>query len=266
MNTNREPIFLLGGKDAEMQQIKKRLSENWISFLDKKLAWWAKIQAYRKEIIQILKQGKYPIAIELTGAGEKRYKKVGVIDHHWELAAKNQASLLQVLDYIGVKPDLEDELIAANDCGYIPEMLRTLEKHGIHDSKEQWKHIEYIRYLDRKAQGITSRHEKEAKEALNKKEVLFDGDFIIVQLPHNKSSLISDELYGSYKNLLVLCEEKELNFFGNGLICEALYKKFWGWAGNINYGKDTNETAYRWGYQNHKEVKHFIIDYLSERE
>lgn len=66
--------------------------------------------------------------------------------------------------------------------------------------------------------------------------------------------------------MIVLCEEKELNFFGNGLICEALYKKFWGWAGNINYGKDTNETAYRWGYQNHKEVKHFIIDYLSERE
>lgn len=105
-------------------------------------------------------------------------------------------------------------------------MLRTLEKHGINNPKEQWRHIEYIRHLDRKAQGITSKHEKEAKEALSKKEILFDGKFIIVQLPHNKSSLISDELYGSYKNLLVLCEEKEVNFFGNGLMCEALHKKF----------------------------------------
>lgn len=263
---DKEPVFLLGGKDAEMQQIKKRLSENWISFLDKNLSWWANIQDYRKEIIQILKQGKHPIAIELTWAGEKGYKKVGVIDHHWELAGKNQASLLQVLDYIGVKPDLEDELISANDSGYIPEVIRTLEKHGINDPKEQWKHIEYIRSLDRKAQGIGPEQEKQAIKAIAKKEILIDWKLVLVYLPHSKTAAVTDRLHATYSNLLIISDDGEINFFGNGLICEALHKKFWGWAGNINYGKDTNETAYWWGYPNHQEVKSFIIDYLSERE
>jgi hypothetical protein len=49
------------------------------------------------------------------------------IDHHGE-SAKNPASISQVLKLIGVEPSLEDELIAANDRGYIPEVIRTLEQ------------------------------------------------------------------------------------------------------------------------------------------
>lgn len=245
-----------------MHQIKKNLKKYWIPHIDKNLWWGASVKDYEKEILDLLQKWKQPVAIELSGAGEWAFKQVRSIDHHGELT-KNPAAISQVLELIGVEPNLEDELIAANDRWYIPELIRTLEKYGIRNSKEQRKHIDYIRALDRAAQGITSQQEKQAQDAINKKEILLDGKLLIITSPHSKTSVYADRLYGTYSNLLILADDGEINFYGNGVLCEALHKKFWGWAGNINYGKDTNETAYRGWYFEANEVKEFIINTLS---
>ena len=260
---NKEKVFLLWGQDAEMQQIKKKLEKYWIPHIDKNLWWGASVKDYENEILEILQNGKQAVAIELSGAGEWKFKQVLSIDHHGE-SAKNPASISQVLKLIGVEPSLEDELIAANDRGYIPEVIRTLEQCWITNPEEQWRHIDYIRSLDRRAQGINSQHEKEAQKAINKKEILLDGDLLIINSTHSKTSIYADKLYGSYSNLLILSDDWKVNFYGNWILCETLHKEFWWWAGNINYGEDSNETAYRGWYPDKDKVKEFIINTLEQ--
>jgi len=52
----------------------------------------------------------------LPGAGEGEYADVEVIDHHG-IYANNKASILQILDLLGLKPTKDEEMIAAIDAG-----------------------------------------------------------------------------------------------------------------------------------------------------
>ena len=85
--------------------------------------------------------------------------------------------------------------------------------------KETQKLIEKVRFQDRAAQGITPEQEKIAEEAI-KKAGIFDR-LTVVKMSHSKTSTVCDRLYGKYKNLLVLSEDGEVNFFG----CQKVIKK-----------------------------------------
>lgn len=261
---NKENVFLLWGNDGEMAQIKERLIGNNAAFIDKWPGRWAKVEVYADEIKQLVAEGKQPVAIELIGAGEGEYADVISIDHHWE-RSHEKAAILQVLDVLWKDASFEDKLVAANDSGYIPAMIDLLIKEGI-DPSEQKKMIHLIRSKDREAQWVTHEQEEQAKEAIATKEDLLDGKLTVVKMPHSKSATVTDRLFGTYKNLLILSGDGEVNFFGDGKLCEDLKTRFEGRNGGSGLGKE-GEDAFRWiKCPNHEEIQKFVTDYLTGGE
>jgi len=189
---------------------------------------------------------------------------------------KNQpapASILQVTERIGLEPSFFDKLIAANDAGFIPAMEKEIEKYrykienGTKGSKELFeilkkKWIDVIRKIERKESGITPEQEKQAEEAIKSREDLYNGELTIVRLTHSKIATVVDRIYGSYKNLLILSEDGEVNFCNNGNASGELYKelhdKYKGsWAGGNGLGLYSGN-AFWGGYPDHDEVETFI--------
>lgn len=174
-SSERKDVFLPGGSDLEMYQIKKRLSQNKKSFIDKNLPWGAKVEDYKREIVNILEDGNIPVAIELRDAD----KAPGVvdIDHHGDKTGR-PASLVQIMERIGMPLSFMDELVAANDFAYIPGLERKLEefrpklekRYGeVKFGKFKQKMVDLIRRMDREKQGVTTEQELFAKEVLLKK-------------------------------------------------------------------------------------------------
>jgi len=182
------------------------------------------------------------------------------IDHHGE-RAHEKAAILQVMDTLSIEASLEDKLIAANDSGYIPAMKQLLEQEGIVDPFEQKKMVECIRYKDRQAQGIVEEQEHQAQEAIKNKEILVDGTLTVVHLPHSKCATVTDRLFGTYKNLLIVSDDGEVNFYGDGKLCSELKEKFEWRNGGSGLG-NVGENAFRWGYPNHEEVQKYIVEFL----
>jgi hypothetical protein len=88
-----------------------------------------------------------------------------------------------------------------------------------------------------------------------------DWKLILVKLPHSKTATITDRLFGQYTNLLILSDDGEVNFYGDGQLCSNLKEKFeWrnGWSGLGIKGQN----AFRWGHPNHEEVQKFIVEYI----
>lgn len=257
-------VYLIGGSDAEMQLIKKRIKKAGQEYVDKDLKWGAKVEDYSNEISEILESGDIPVAIELAGA--ETIDGVVDIDHHNE-KSNRPASLLQVMDRLGLKPSLFDELIAANDSAYIPGMEKKLEQHRYQiESKTgkdgfekiKTKLIQLVRSKDREAQGITKEQEKQAEEAIQKREDLYNNTLTIVRMPHSKSATVTDRAYGTYENLFVPSEDGESNFFGNGKLCKELHDTYQGsWAGGSGLGS-SNGKAYWGGYPDQAELEDFI--------
>ncbi len=256
---NNQLIFFLGGHDLEMLTIRELLDENGIPYYDKGLSWGAKASDYREEIEETLSTGRVPVLVELVDDMDISRRKVIIIDHHGEKAGTDRPTALhQVFDLLQIpkaKWSRWFELVAANDRGYIPEMLK------IGATKEE---ILEIRRSDRRAQGITEEQEKQGAEAVEKAEVLFDGKLTIVRLPHSKTAVVTDLLYPAlskkgYENLLIISPD-EVNFFGEGSLIFELNVKFpGGW-----YGGSLPEYGF-WGHGRPvPEVKEFLKRRISD--
>ncbi len=258
---NPKDIYLLGGSDAEMWAIKKKLDKIKQPYFNRELKWGAKIQDYSEQISKILETGDTPVAIELAEA--ETIKGVVNIDHHYEKSDR-PASLLQVMDRLGLKPSLFDELIAANDSGYIPAMEEKIEKYRsqiepragkdfFEELKNKW--INTIRKIDRREQGITAEQEKQAEEAIKNREDLYNKTLSIVRLPHNQCATVVDRLYGTYENLFIPSANGESNFYGNGKLCQELEKKYEGsLAAGAGLGSKSGK-AYWSGYPDQEELE-----------
>jgi hypothetical protein len=199
-------IFLLGGYDLEMLEIKKILeSEDNVTVFDKQLNWQnAHISMY-KDILQEQgnKDGAEIFGIELQENGfspipENYYR----IDHHNDFSS-NPSSLEQVAAILHIELSREQQLIAANDKGYIPEM----QKQGA--SSEE---IKQVRFRDREMQGVTGEDERKAEEAVENKTI--DQDVIVIKSETNRFSPITDRLF-PYKKLLIFTDD-ELMYYGQG--------------------------------------------------
>jgi|SRR3989344_3491769 len=266
----KEDVYLLGGSDLEMYQTKKRLKRSGRGYVDKDLKWGAKIDDYRDEIKKILEQENIPVAVELSGADQ--VEGVINVDHHGDKSG-NPASISQVMKRAGLKMSFIDELVAANDSAYIPGMEATLEEHrkdlearigSERFEKLKVKLINLIRAKDRQIQGINQEQEKQAEEAIKQLETACDGLLTIVYLAHSKSATVTDRLFGKYKNLLIISDDGEVNFFGDGKLCQNLQKEFEGsWSGGSGLG-EIGENAY-WGMSNveNKDVIEQIKNYIN---
>lgn len=239
-------IFFLGGNDAEMFQIKKRLSEAEAPFIDAHLGWGAKASAYQKQILEAAAAGQTPVLVELEIDIELPSVCL-IVDHHGLSKGKSQ-SILQVLELIKKPASREDILIALNDEGYIP----ALKTAGASPEEISW-----VRALDRSCQGITPEQEKEGERAVQERQELPSG-LIIVHCSHSKTAPIVDrifEIQGDKQNLLIISEDGESNYFGSTEIIETIDVRFpGGWKGGLTTGKN----AYWGGYVDQKKLAAFL--------
>lgn len=243
----KQLVFFLGGHDAEMVEIRRVLEERGENFVDAGLGWSASVESYKDEIDAALAAGSQPVLIELAGA--EGIEGAIVVDHHGDRAGE-PASIIQVLDLLGLEPNRWQQLIAANDAGFIPAMIEV----GASAAE-----IAEIRALDRAAQGITPEQEAQAEEAIRNLQVA--DRLTVVHLTHSKTATVTDRLFGEYDQLLVLSGDGEVNFFGDGELCSHLQEKFQGWSGGSGLGK-SGESAFWGGYPDHQEVEDFILNFL----
>ncbi|MDP2651796.1 MAG: hypothetical protein Q8O94_01535 [bacterium] len=264
----KKDVFLLGGRDLEMYQIEKRLRRAGKEFVNRNLEWGAKIDDYDDVVQQILGEGNTPVAVELGGAD----KAEGVvdIDHHNEKFDR-PASIVQIMNRLGKPVRLVDEMIAANDSAYIPGMEAKMEEYRAeleerygHEKFEKLKEklINLIRCKDREMQGVTAEMEQQAEEAIAHAEHGPNG-LVIVRLPHNKVSPVTDRLFSTWadgkENLLVVCKD-EVDYFGRGDICKEVKEKFSGWGGGKGYGDREKNGFCGVETSNPQEIIDFIIE------
>ena len=254
-------IFFLGGYDAEMLAIADACREAGVAVVDKHLGWGAAASAYASAIAQAVADGKQPVLVELALDIELP-ESIIVVDHHNENAGK-PASILQVLDLLGMKPTRRQLLIAANDSGYIPEML------SMGATPEE---VAEVRLADRAAQGITPEQEAEAERAIQAAKTV--NGVTIVKMAHSKTATVCDRLFAPDKEqrLLILSEDGESNFFGNGELCRLLqgektgktaegwdtYSHFGGWIGG-----NLPTSGFWGGYADQKKVEKFVVDFFA---
>ena len=273
MNT-KDLHFFLGGNDLEMKAIKNLLEKNGASYSDANLSWGASTSAYGDEIQKVADEGKTPVIIELTVDSTLPKNTINV-DHHNENASR-AASILQVCELLGIEPTRKMQLVAANDCGYIPAML------AMGATKEE---VAMIRYRDRASQGITAEQEEQTEEALKHTKEIYG--VTIVMLPHSKTATVTDRLFDESKpqNLLIISADGETNYYGPEDICrklqgnkvgerpapwdpnqtEILYDHFGGWIGGAGIGKEGG-TGFWGGYADQKEIAKFVLNANAEKQ
>lgn len=198
-------VFLLGGHDLEMLEIRNILDKQNMKYYDNQLAWGAKLSDYKDEI-KDLKDDYYTIVgIELNKDIELKNNKYIEIDHHNENNNK-KAPIEQIADILGLELNRYQKLVAENDKGYI----KAMKKYGA--SKEE---IDRIRRKDREAQGISKEDEILAEESLkfNKKNF---GNLIVVKSKTSKFSTITDRLYPAIK--ILIYTDDELTYYGDKAI------------------------------------------------
>ena len=259
---NSNMVVFLGGYDAEMLAIADACREVGVAVVDKHLGWGAAASAYAEEIAAAVSEGKQPVLVELSLDIELPETAI-VVDHHNENAGK-PASILQVLSLLGVEPTRYQQLVAANDCGYIPGML------ALGATPEE---VAAVRLADRAAQGITPEQEAEAERAIAAATVV--NGVTIVKMAHSKTATVCDRLFSQDKEqrLLILSGDGESNFFGNGELCRLLqgedtgkkteqgytiYSHFGGWIGG-----NLPTSGFWGGYADQSEVEKFVVDFFA---
>lgn len=198
-----EMLFLLGGHDLEMLTIADVLKSLGIAYRDKGLRWDnACLSRYRQEVEEYADDASwrlYGIELQEDMAAPDNYIR---IDHHNDYSGK-ESSLQQVAALFSYPLNRYQRLVAANDRGYIPEMLR----QGATPEE-----VARIRRADRKAQGVTAEEEEEAEKAVARKKAY--GDLTVVQACSSHFSPICDRLF-PYRRLLVHTD-RECTFYGEG--------------------------------------------------
>ncbi len=204
------PLFLLGGYDLEMLEIRHILDRKKIPFLDKKLSWGARLSAYQADFPDFRAFSQvYGIELIEDITPPAHYVR---IDHHNEYANR-EAAILQVAKILGHPPDWHMKLVAANDSGYIPALLEI----GASEAE-----IEEIRIADRKAQGVTPEEEQAAVLAITEKKMI--KALTVVSFSGKRFSPVTDRLFGKTENQLLVHNPTTFTYFGIG--AQNLAQKF----------------------------------------
>ena len=200
--TPQQRLFLLGGQDLEMLTIKEMLDSDDDSLvLDKHLRWDnALLSKYQHEMEQHERFDIYGIELQEDIPPKNNYHR---IDHHNDFEDKPSA-LEQVGELLGVRLNRYQQLVAANDKGYIPAM----EALSATPSE-----IAEIRAKDRAAQGINPEDERLAEISV-KDHLSRLGQLTIVKAFTSHFSPICDRLY-PWSNLLIYTDD-EWTFYGEG--------------------------------------------------
>lgn len=226
-------LFLIGGKDLEMEEIVKILKKKNIEYVDRHLSWGASWKDY-KDITDNIPQETVIYGIELADEIPQGCK---LIDHHNHNNGK-PASIIQLCNILGIEPSRHIQLVAANDSGYILSLL----KMGATPDE-----IQKIRKKDRELSGCTKLDEENSK--VKYYTIRKNGlTFIIAKCKTNKFAPFIDTHY-SPDYTYVLWGEGEAQISGkNASKYIDLFKNY---TPNPWYGGGTD--GYVGGYLNEKD-------------
>lgn len=199
-NTNNI-VFLLGGHDLEMIEIRRILADSKIHYEDRNLTWnTARLSAYKDIWFSLPNLIYFGVELQEDCPLPQNYTR---IDHHNDYNDR-PAAIIQVANLLGVEPDRRLKLVAANDAGYIPAM----QAMGATDAE-----ITDIRRQDRAAQGVSEEDERLAEKSIA--ENLTDyGDLLTVRSLTFRFSPICDRLF-PYRRLFIYTDA-EWVFYGDG--------------------------------------------------
>ena len=179
-----------------------------------------------------------------------------VIDHHGDASGRSPA-IMQVLEAIQVRVSDATlrwcELIGANDAGHIPAML------ALGASNEE---VMRVRKADWNSQGITPEEIQEADRALGELET--EGRLTIARMSHSRTAPLADPLFGKVDQLLILSENGETNFYGDGELCSTLEEKFNGWSGGAGLGHKGQNAFWGSGDAEQASVLEFVREVLTK--
>lgn len=196
-------LFLLGGQDLEMQTIKQILKQNPdCEISDRNLTWDAALlSAYSKELEESSRFDRiYGIELNEDIAVPDNYYP---IDHH-NGQDNMPSSLEQVALILGVRLNRHQQLVAANDRGYIPAM------QALSATEEE---IAEIRHQDRAAQGVSEADEQLAEQSIVE-HLIRHPRLLVVKALTSHFSAICDRLY-PYQRLLIYTDN-EWMYYGEG--------------------------------------------------
>ena len=258
-------IWIVPNNDLEAKTIIDLLVRNGEEYLVTGQAWGASWENLEDEIKERIKEerenGAQIYGVELQGNSNGTIN----IDHHTygdDDRSNPKSSLEQVAEVIGVELSGYEMFVSANDKGYIPAMEELGRNLGM-DEEELTQTINKVRMMDRKTQGVSEQQEEQAQEAVDRLGNIDKKSFLIIvkDLPHSKTSTITDRLYGKYDNLLVTSQDGETNFFGSSRIIEELNKAFpGGWSG----GQLDKGSGFWGGYANQKDIIE-LVEKVSKR-
>jgi hypothetical protein len=177
-----------------MITIKDILELNNLKYIDKNLSWGAKLSNYKDELKKYQDYIIYGIELEQDIKPPKNYIE---IDHHNQNLYK-LSSIEQVAKILGIELNRYQELVGANDSGYIKGMKKICATDD---------EIQTIRAKDRAAQGVTKKDEELAIQSLQKN----NSNKIYSYTPH--FSTISDRVFDKHDNYIVYTDTKVV-FYG----------------------------------------------------
>lgn len=257
-------VWVTPKNDLEAKTIVEMLVREGENFLVTGQAWgasWDNLEEHIKVWIEKANQnGEIVYGVELQGNSNGAVN----VDHHSygeDDRSNSSSSLEQVAEILGVELTLDERFVAANDKGYIPAMERLGKELGINEEDLQ-QIIANIRMRDREMQGVTLEQEAQAQEAVEKLgELKEKREYISMDLPHSKTSTVTDRLYGKYENLLVTSADGETNFFGKTEIIQMLNEKFpGGWSG----GQLEQGSGFWGGYADQEAIKKAIDEVIRD--
>lgn len=198
---NKKKIFLLGGNDLEMLEIKRIFNKYNIQYEDEKLSWEnAKLSAYQQKLEKYKNDENiiiYGIELEADIKFPKNYIE---IDHHGKNDDK-PSSIEQIAKILNIELSRDQKLIAANDSRYIGGMKNLCA------TKDE---IDNIRKKDREAQGINADDEELAKESF---EIASSNNSNSIFSKTPKFSAVSDLVYKKFDNY-VIYDDTKMVFYG----------------------------------------------------
>src|SRR3989339_484513 len=232
----RRPIlFLCPINDGEAVEIINLLIDQQMSFITTYQDWGASWEHLEPIVVgtikTLLKESPNVQIIGIELQGQARFGGINIDHHRYDGDDRSNplSSLEQVAKLVGVELDRHQQLVAVNDRGYIPAMIKELDA-GVQEILD-------VRSQDRKAQGITQEQEEEAYQAIDKVDgwgKACRGELVIIEMTHSKCSCVKDHLFLFWKDgrerLLVLSADGEANFYGDGAVCAQLQESFGGWT------------------------------------
>lgn len=193
-------LFIVPANDGEAVEIRKILQKYDEPHIVTRQPWGATWKGLESEVVEevekFISANPNAIIYGIELGGPARWGAAINIDHHKyadDDRSNDKSSIEQIAEMLGMQLTRHQQLVAANDKGYIPLMRQI----GADENE-----IKVVRAQDRLAQGVTPDQEAQAVKDLANAEIR-DGKWLI-RCPKGSTSAVTDRVFGQYTELMTI--------------------------------------------------------------